>query len=323
MKTFLPTAAHLFFSKQDPYDLRLGDLFQRSEVENLNTPGYALLGYPDDEGIKLNGGRIGAAQAPAKIREYLYKMTPPFSISEGELSNFKLQLSDLGDINTQPDLASRHQNAKSTALKLHSQKIKPISFGGGHDYGYADAAAFVEHSLQSGYKPTVLNFDAHLDVRPTDKGFNSGTPFRRLLSEYKNIINFVEIGIQPQCNSVEHRTWALEHGAAIFDLSTIENNGGLGYLLHQKLFIELSSSSPVYISFDIDGITSCEGGGCSQAWVTGLKTQDYIQFFQRLNKQVDIRGLGLYEVSPPLDIDSRTSKLAALLAYYFIFQKEL
>ena len=30
---------------------------------------FILTGYPDDEGIKLNGGRIGAALAPHEVRK--------------------------------------------------------------------------------------------------------------------------------------------------------------------------------------------------------------------------------------------------------------
>lgn len=29
-----------------------------------------IVGFPYDEGVKRNGGRVGAAKAPAKVREY-------------------------------------------------------------------------------------------------------------------------------------------------------------------------------------------------------------------------------------------------------------
>ena len=55
----------------------MGDLFKISTVEELNiVDAFCILGYPDDEGIKLNGGRTGAALAPTAIRQFLYKMTP-------------------------------------------------------------------------------------------------------------------------------------------------------------------------------------------------------------------------------------------------------
>jgi hypothetical protein len=59
--------------------------------------------------------------------------------------------------------------------------------------------------------------------------------------------------------------------------------------------------------------------GCSQSWTTGLFTKDFMTSLSWLIANFDVRGLGIYEVSPPLDQDNRTSKLAALIAHKFIF----
>lgn len=314
MSKFSSIPASLFFSKNDPQDPRLGDVAKSKTIEDLViNNAYAILGYPDDEGIKLNGGRTGAAEGPAKIREFLYKMTPPVT------ANFPV-VSDLGDLTLENPLQQRHEDVKDTILKLHQKQQKVVSFGGGHDYAYADGAAFIQQYKNSVHKPVILNFDAHLDVRPVVSGLNSGTPFYRLLSEFSGHFTFAEIGIQPQCNSAFHRQWALENGAQIFDLNDIQKGQGLASLWSHDFFRNLHSETPVFISFDIDGITSSEGGGCSQAWATGLHTQDYLNFFHQLKTQSDIRALGIYEVSPPLDTDNRTSKIAALIAYHFIMQ---
>ena len=42
-----------------------------------------------------------------------------------------------------------------------------------------------------------------------------------------------------------------------------------------------------------------------------------------ISKLADIRGLGIYEVSPPLDQNDQTSKTAALIAYNYLFQDSL
>lgn len=314
MSNFSPTPSSLFFSKNDPQDQRLGDIVKSKSIDQLVVNNaFAILGYPDHEGIKLNGGRIGAGEAPQKIREFLYKMTPPVL---AELP----AIADLGDLKLDQPLELRHEQAKDVVSQLHVKQQRVISFGGGHDYAYADGAAFIQQYNTSKKKPVILNFDAHLDVRPIANGFNSGTPFYRLLTEFKDAFSFAEIGIQPQCNSPIHRQWAVDNGAFIFDLSEIQKGQGLASLWSHDLFRNLTTETPVFISFDIDGITSSEGGGCSQAWTTGLGTQDYLNFFNQLKTQADIRALGIYEVSPPLDIDNRTSKIAALLAYNFIMQ---
>lgn len=314
MSKFSSITPTLFFSKHDPQDPRLGDIVKSKISDELViNNAYAILGYPDDEGIKLNGGRTGAAQGPAKIREFLYRMTPP------AVTGLPMVF-DLGDLTLDSPLQQRHEVVKDTVLKLHQKQQRVISFGGGHDYAYADGAAFIQKYKNSTHKPVILNFDAHLDVRPVISGLNSGTPFYRLLSEFRGHFAFAEIGIQPQCNSPYHRQWAIENGAQIFDLSGIQNSQGLISLWSHDFFRSLHAETPVFISFDIDGLTSSEGGGCSQAWATGLATQDFLNFFQQLKTQSDVRALGIYEVSPPLDTDNRTSKIAALIAYHFIMQ---
>lgn len=321
---FFPTARELFFTKNDPSDLRLGDIF-KSTTDNLNVDDFVIFGYPDDEGIKLNGGRLGSALAPLLIRQFLYKMTLPENYFKSDRK--KTQYIDHGNLEIVGDLYLRHEHVKNTVLQFYKQKTKIISFGGGHDYGYPDGAAFIQHftATQGHKKPLIINFDAHLDVRSVVKNstqnLNSGTPFYRLLSEFKNQFNLLEIGLQKQCNSVEHWRWANEQGAETISLDQISETGW-DVVLKNKLIQNLDSSTPVLISFDIDALTAAEAGGCSQAWATGLHISDCLQFLKKLYKMADVRGFGVYEVSPPLDRDFQTSKTAALLTHHFIFNSK-
>lgn len=316
--TLIPTPPNYFFSKNDPDDPRLGELVKSAQLikNDLMLNDFVLMGYPDDDGIKLSGGRLGAAEAPKLIRQFLYKMTPSV------LSNKKIRLFDFGDLANVADLPTRHQEALALTSNFHEKKMRVISLGGGHDYGYSDVAGFLNSygtTSSSKPKPIVINFDAHLDVRPTHQGFNSGTPFYRILSEYKSQFEFIEIGMQPQCNSKAHWSWAAENGAHLFDLKTVETHG-LKSLLNHPVLKQITLQTPLFISFDIDALSAFEAGGCSQAWVTGLKTQECLEFLDTLYKMTDVRGLGIYEVSPPLDRDFQTSKTAALLVHHFLYE---
>lgn len=319
MITFKPTAANLFFTKNDPQDLRLGDIVRPASLESATQyKGYGICGYADHEGIALNGGRTGAAEAPARIRQFLYKMTPP------SLTTATNTLHDFGDLTTEQSLDARHLAAEEAVFKMQTAGLCTLSFGGGHDYGFPDASAFLRaHLNRTQQQPVVINFDAHLDVRPVTNGHHSGTPFYRLLRQFGGQFRFAEIGLQPQCNSPAHRQWAKEQGAHLVDLKDVCASDGLSALLNQKFFSTLTQDTPVFISFDIDSLCSAEAPGCSQSWTTGLKLQDYLKFFSSLNRKCDIRGLGIYEVSPPLDIDNLTSKAAALIAYNYLFAGEL
>lgn len=317
---FLPIPTELFFTKNDVNDARLGDIFKNA-VDQSSVDDFLIFGYPDDDGIKFNGGRAGAALAPNMIRQFLYKMAVP----ETYYKSSKLKSSkylDYGNLEINGDLFLRHEKSKQTLMTAYQRKTKIITFGGGHDYGYADGAAFIKtHSTQnnsSSVKPLIINFDAHLDVRPTTQSLNSGTPFYRLLTEFKNQFNLLEIGLQPQCNSVQHWHWAVEQGAECISLTDIEKTNWTA-VWQNKLIQQLQPTTPVFISFDIDALTAAEAGGCSQAWATGLKTAECLSFLSQLYHKSNVRGFGIYEVSPPLDRDFQTSKTAALLAYNFIF----
>ncbi len=289
-----------YVSVQNPQDPRLISRL----IENLEFADYVLCGYPDDEGIKLNGGRPGAASGPFEIRKAFYKMTSGF------LSQFSIY--DAGDISLKMNLAERHQGAQKAAEKNYQSGKFMLSLGGGHDYGYPDTQAFLNVFKKSKRKPIVINFDAHLDVRPLDQGLTSGTPFYRLLSENPNACHFFEIGIQNQCNSAAHFDWCQKQGGKIISLSEIDKKGLLPVLKNQ---LKKLKGHPCFISVDIDSFSSAFAPGCSQSWPTGLVPDPFFNAYDFLFQHLDIKGLGIYEVSPPLDVQPLTSRLAALILY--------
>jgi formiminoglutamase len=72
------------------------------------------------------------------------------------------------------------------------------------------------------------------------------------------------------------------------------------------------------VSLDIDAITSNEAPGCSQSWTTGLKTDELMKSLEWLIENFQWRSFSIFEVSPPLDPDLRTVKLAALFVHRFL-----
>ena len=295
----------LFFSKNDPKDLRFGDLVQKSPFENSQ---FHLIGYPDDEGISLNGGRVGAAEAPDTIRKWFYKMTPPI------LDHPRLSLLDHGNLEvSKVSLGERHELGRKKVSKLLSQEKKLVTYGGGHDYGFPDGAGFLD--LFKNQDGVVINFDAHLDVRNTDRGLSSGTPFFRLFEEFDKF-PFYEIGIEPHCNSINHLNWLNEKGGVVFDGPKIREKKMEGVI--DEVISSHAHQTPCFISVDIDGFHINEAPGCSQAWASGFHFEEFLNAFSKLVHHFYIPLLGIYEVSPPLDRDDQTSKLAALIHYHFI-----
>jgi len=315
--TWQLTPKNLFFSKGDKQDLRLGDFAQAfslsEELSSDPTSSVVILGYPDDEGIRLNGGRPGAALAPDRIRYFLYKMTPSV------LSEKSIHWLDMGNLKSELPLIERHRQAEKAVFSLCQKNLFFFSLGGGHDYGFPDAAGFVESELKQGQRPVVINFDAHLDVRPFQDQPHSGTPFYRLLEKYNSRFDFVEVGLQNHCNSRSHYEWAKNQGAHFLFLDQIKPT---------HLFSQIENLIPLknrrlFVSLDMDCLRSSEAPGCSASYPTGLSATHLMECLVQIKKQTHLKGLGVYEVSPPLDVADHTSQLTALILHRMSYSESL
>ena len=316
---FHPTDPSLFFSKNDAADPRLGDSASAIEANEIaerlrarpmdSGRVIALAGYADDEGIRLNGGRLGAALAPPLVRRHLYKMTPP---ALGAPQTFFIW--DVGDLRPGDEtLGERHERARHVARDAMAGGAFWLAIGGGHDYGFADAAAFADACAGESARPLLINFDAHLDVRPPTSGFSSGTPFSRWLDAFP-ASDFAEVGLQAQCNSRAHLEWLRARGGRTLFLEECEASGRSMVECAGDLLGEWAERRrPAYLSVDIDAFSNAWAPGCSQSFATGLTPEGFFPLFDWLLKRLDVRGVSVYETSPPLDEGERTSRLAALI----------
>ncbi len=303
MRPFISIDSQSLIKSARKEDLRYADFVKIMSAEDAidkSVRGVLLAGYPDDDGTRLNGGRTGANEGPATIRKFLYKTTP-------SQKNPKT-IYDLGNLRIESDLGVRHEKAKSVALEAFKNQIPYVSLGGSHDYGYSDGAAFLTACTSIKKRPLVINFDAHLDCRPTDGGLNSGTPFYRLLNEFE--FDFFEIGLQKVCNSRTYVEWAKARKAKCFFVDDL-------VMALKALKAALKVPRPVWVSVDLDVFSSAYAPGTSNNWPEGMTPREFAPFYDAILES-DVRGLGLYEVVPNLDVDNITSKMAATLAHRFI-----
>jgi formiminoglutamase len=310
MRAFISIDPQLFFKGPRKEDPRLGDSARAIHEEEVAKakPGFVLAGYPDEEGIRLSHGRPGAKEAPDRIRSYFYRATHP--------AKSLPPLYDLGNLETAGSLADRHEYAKATALSAFSHGHRWIALGGGHDYGYADVAAFLLHCRKVKKRGLVLHFDAHLDCRPDDQGLNSGTPFYRVLNEFpptakKMPYDLIAVGLQRVCNSATYLGWADKKKVQLIFADEIEK-------ARKLLKLHLKSKRPVFISLDMDVFSSAYAPGTSNNWPMGLEPRELLPLFTDTLKKSQVLGMGIYEVSPPNDVENITSKLAAQYVYEFV-----
>jgi len=308
MMTLKPVDKNLFFSRHDPKDPRLGEIAKSSAEDG----GISIFGYPDDEGVKRNGGRLGAGGGPTAIRHWLYRMTPHPTQSPPDFC-------DHGDLHwpKETTLEERHMAARQCVEDALKKGHKALCLGGGNDYASADGLAFLNCAGDK-YKPLVINVDAHLDVRDFKDGVHSGTPFRQLL-ESGSEFDFVELGIQSHCNARDHWEYVKQKGGKILSMEAYWDSGlSLLDFTIRELGQWLLRPRPTYLAIDMDAFAWPFAAGTSAALPLGLMPQDFMPLYRLFLQRLDVRVLGLYETAPELEAGPGTSKLAAQLAHAYL-----
>ncbi|CUU02634.1 formiminoglutamase [Candidatus Kryptobacter tengchongensis] len=307
-----PPDYSLFFSRGDSNDPRMGDLVLKDR-ENFSNVDVAIIGVPQDEGVKRNMGRTGASKAPDQVRKYFYRLTPFNFKFKNQIT--KLRIFDLGNLRVDGSLEQIHERLAFVVGELVKAGILPIVIGGGHDIAFPDYCGFAGNFGKG--KRAVINIDTHLDVRELQPR-NSGTPFRQILeSEFKPDKMF-EIGIQNYANSIYHFEYALKNGVKIFTLDEIREKGidlVLDILKNELL------GHVVHLSFDMDSVRNADAPGVSATYPDGLKAEEVLKIALFCGLNLNVKVVDIAEVNPEFDVDGKTSRLASLFILNFLTGK--
>jgi len=167
----------------------------------------------------------------------------------------------------------------------------------------------------------VINIDAHLDVRPLKNNkAHSGSPFRQLLetdgfSLPENNNKFVEFAAQgSQCSAI-HAQYVHDQEGEIIWLSHIRNkNLSAGQYFKQVLD---QVGQHIFVSFDIDSISSADCPGVSAPAANGLSAQEALDICFAAGQHSNVKLFDLSEFNPLIE-EYRTGRLVAFMFYYFV-----
>jgi formiminoglutamase len=295
----------LFFSKNDANDPRLGEIVA-SQAGLYNDAKVVILGCPQDEGVKRNGGRIGAALAPDEIRRQFYKLTT-FGINA--------KIFDLGNTIIKDTLEETHDAHCAIVKQLLQDEKIVISLGGGNDVSYPDGRAMAE--IFGAEKWLGFNIDAHFDVR-ADEVRNSGTPYRQLLEEkLLKPENFAEMGYQPQAASPVYYDYLKRSGVMMKSIEELQN-AEFDIQNWFEFFLDSHSAiKSVFWGFDVDAVCASDAPGVSAPSPIGLSAKEFIALAAFAGAQRETRLIEFSEANPNFDIDNRTAKLVAIAMQKF------
>ncbi len=292
-----PAADRLFYSRQDPNDPRLGDIVLRQQ-EDYPRSEVVLVGCPQDEGVRRNRGRPGAALAPAEIRLAFYR----YAVSEEHAG---LRLFDAGDVRLGENLEETHDRLHAVVRHFLADGRKVVVLGGGNDISFPDCAALAAAA------GTVLafNIDRHLDVR-SDAPRNSGTPYRQLIEGgHLRRGALHEVGINTFANSRSYLQWAEEQGVRVHLLDEVRRQGA-GETV-RAILAEEQEAGAVFFGFDLDVVHAAEAPGVSDPSPMGLTAREVCEIADAAAADPRTRVVEITEVCPAHDMGSVTSKLAA------------
>lgn len=299
----------LFFTRNDVNDVRLGEITS-SNPEDYAAADIVILGCPQDEGVRRNNGRVGAAAAPDAIRAQFYKLTP---------FNIKKRLFDLGDVTIGDSLEETHDTQKAVVKQILLDGKRLIILGGGNDISYPDGCAMAE--VFGADKWIGINVDAQLDVRIADQR-NSGTAYRQLMDEGHLRPNyFYEVAYQTHFASPVYYKYLRDLGVNRISLEILRSREHADMELKENIrqrFIGQSSSLNTFFGFDIDVVRSADAPGSSAPSPLGLRAGEFITLVKYAASLANTKLIEFTEVNPTYDIDDRTTKLVAIAMHRFI-----
>jgi formiminoglutamase len=289
-----------------PDDPRFGHLLGQAIDDPLEAD-VVLIGFASDEGVRINGGRPGAAQAPDAIRRALYGMTPDARYHDAFVETLRRTL-DLGDLVLEERL-EENQEALGDALAPHLKRgAVPIILGGGHETAFGH---FLGH-VAAEQPVSILNWDAHADVRPLKDGrAHSGSPFRQALEHPSGRCQgYTVAGLRPNSTAKAHTDHVRDHGGEIVWSPDVTVDTA------DRLYAEMAM--PHMVTFDLDAVDHAAAPGVSAPAVDGLSPRHWLRAAERAGRTPEVTSIDLVELNPTVDVDGRTARLAALTVWHML-----
>ena len=272
---------------------------RRRYSRDLSDVDVVVSGVPYDASVTY---RPGCRLGPRAIREASVQLAELHAFPFGFDPFETLSVIDWGDCMMDP----HHPETVLTDIQNHAADIiasgaKMLTLGGDHFIAYPLLKAHAEK-----YGPVaLLQFDAHCDTWPDDPTrLDHGTMFGRAAAEgVIDVTKSTQIGLRTYNDS--------DHGFEILTAPWVHRNGIDAAL---DIIKKRAGDTPLYISFDIDGLDPAFAPGTGTPVVGGLASWQALELIRGLGS-LNLIGMDVVEVSPPYDHAEITAIAAATVAH--------
>jgi formiminoglutamase len=262
-------------------------------------PGVALIGFCCDEGVRRNGGRVGAAEGPKALRKALANLA----------WHQRHPVYDAGDVAcTDGDLEAAQERLAEAVAGVIRGGHRPLVLGGGHEtaWGTFQGLARIHPDALIG----IVNIDAHLDMRRSDRG-TSGTAFAQMAAycqQYARPFRYMCMGISALSNTSTMIERAKELGV-IFVTDAVVNGA------FERLDRFVAGADLVHLSIDLDVLPGSVMPAVSAPAARGLSLELVESLIGVVLDSNKVGAVDLVELNPTFDHDNQSARVAAWLAY--------
>ncbi|MBM4383811.1 MAG: agmatinase [Deltaproteobacteria bacterium] len=238
-----------------------------------------------------------AADAPPVIRAALQ------SDSSNLWTELGLDLAEPGLWSDHGDIAVPESDAWQAVIEaaiagVLARGAKPLSLGGDHSITLPIVRAVAPRAQPL----TILHFDAHPDLYDHYEGnrFSHACPFARIM-EAGLATRLVQVGVRSL--HAHQREQAARFGVELIEMR------------HWARTAALRFDTPVYVSFDVDGLDPAFAPGVSHPEGGGFTTRQALDVLHALagNPRAPIVGADLVELNPHRDVGGITAATCAKL----------
>jgi formiminoglutamase len=267
-------------------------------------PGVVLVGFACDEGVRRNGGRVGATGGPLAIRKAL-----------GNLAwHHEQPVYDAGEVRCNDgDMEAAQSRLTEVVANAITAGHRPLVLGGGHEASWGTFRGVV--SAHPDATVGVINLDAHFDLR-ADPVANSGTPFHQIAdfcTQHGRPFRYLCLGVAEPANTPALFDRADELGVVWyrdFDLPPWEMKP-----IHAVVADFVRGVDLVHLSIDLDVLPAAVMPAVSAPAACGVPLEAVEPLVGRVLAAGRTAAVDLVELNPAYDQDGRGAKVAARLAW--------
>jgi len=279
------------------------------QANDLKQVDIGLIGIPFDGGLTC---RTGARSGPREVRNQSTMMRA-INVVTGVRPFEIARIADLGDVRFSNlfNLDAAVNDIEKYFTAVSDAGVMPLAIGGDHSVTYPILKAL---AAKHDEPIAIIHIDSHTDTWAEYQGskFHHGAPFR--LAAEEGLIDphkTIQIGIRGGQNFADGLNYSRDKGMRVI---TIEEFDDLGWQAVAETAKGIVGDSPVYLTFDIDGLDPAYAPGTGTPEAGGITMREAQRFLREL-RGLNFIGGDLVEISPPLDPSGTTALNGATILF--------